>query len=123
MADPKEIDRVMKILEDNSHLNFVQRILSPEKYPIITSKQDSRLKKGEEASHQMGWGQNGPDETATEFYVYPNIVQEGEHLNWLEPDEAHSYATSDVGERIVFDNKADAAWFSEAYKLIWPKEK
>ena len=128
MADPKsvrgsdeEFDRVMKILEANAHLDFVQRILNPEKHPQLTSKDDDRLKPGEEASHQMSWGQNGPDETATEFYVYPNIINEGSYLTWLEPDEAHKYAV-ESDERIVFDNKKDAEWFSKAYKLIWPEK-
>ena len=119
---PENIERVMSILEKNEHLDFVQRILSPDKYPVITSKQDSRLGDGEQASHQMSWGQNGSDEDATEFYVYPNIVREGGHLNWLEPEAAHEYAINS-DERIVFDNKEDAAWFSENYKLVWTGDK
>ena len=119
---PENIARVMEILEKNKNLNFVQRILTPEKYPIITWKQDSRLKEGESASHQMSWGQNGSDDKATEFYVYPNIVQEGGHLNWLEPDAAHKYAVN-KGERIVFNKREDAEWFSKNYKLIWPGDK
>jgi hypothetical protein len=113
--------RAMGILEKYEDLDFVKRIFSPEKYPKITWQNDSRLKRGQFASHQMSWGQNGPDGEATEYYVYPNIVHQDGALEWLEPDAAHKYAV-DSGERIVFDNKDDAMWFSEAYKSIWPEK-
>ena len=113
--------RAMKILEANEGLDFVQRIFSPEKYPNISWKQDKRLPKGFTATHQMTWGQNGPDGEATEYYVYPNIVHSDGGLDWLDDDKAHEYAVK-TGERIVFDNKEDAAWFSEAYRSVWPEK-
>jgi hypothetical protein len=69
----------------------------------------------------MAWGQNAPDGEATEFYVYPSIVHSEGRLNWLDPDKARDYAVKS-GERIVFDNKKDAEWFSTNYKSIWPEQ-
>ena len=108
-------DRVMKILEKHEHLDFVQRILSPEKYPVISDH--PKLEKGYIATHQMAQSEN---EDGTEFYVYPNIVREGNHLNWLEDEDAYNYAES-TGERITFDKREDAEWFSKNYKSVWPE--
>jgi len=116
MADPKDIDRVMKVLEANESLDFVQRIFSPEKYPAIS--EDERLGKGEFATHQMSYTEN---DEGTEFYVYPNIVHREGKLDWLEGGDAAKYAANS-GEFIKFDKREDAEWFSENYKLIWPEK-
>ena len=121
MADlDLELQRIMQILDDNKDKDFVKRILAPEDYPNISWKQDERLEKGQTATHQMSWGQNGPDGEATEFYVYPNITHKDGALDWPDPETAHKNAV-DSDERIVFDDKEDAMWFSEAYKRVWPK--
>ena len=114
-----DIGRIFRILEKHEDLDFVKRILYPEKYPVITSEMDKRLKRGQVATHQMSWGQNHPDPSkATEFYVYPNIVNNEGNLDWLDSGDAERYA-HDTGEVIVFDNMEDAEWFSKNYKKIW----
>ena len=116
MPDQKDIDRAYSILEKNQSLDFVQRILQPENYPAITAHK--KLKKGEMATHQMSWGQN---KGGTEFYVYPNIVHDNGSLYWLDGKKAADYAEK-TNQRITFDNKDDAEWFSTNYKLIWPEK-
>jgi hypothetical protein len=105
-----DVGRLFKILEKYENLDFVKRILYPEKYPVITSDMDKRLKKGQIATHQMSWSQNHPDpDKATEFYVYPNIVNNEGNLDWLDGPDADEYSRN-TGERIVFDNREDAEW-------------
>jgi len=119
MSKEEDRARALKILEANSDLDFVQRILSPEKYPNISWENDQRLERGQTATHQMTWAQNAPDGEATEFYVYPSIVHEDGALDWMSPEDAHDFAV-ESGQRIVFDKKEDAEWFAEKYKSIWP---
>ncbi len=117
MSDAEDRERIMKILEENESLDFVQRILSPENYPILTSKDDDRLKGGSRATHQMSDSSNAD---GTEFYVYPEIVNDNGFLHWFKDrDDAFLYA-EETGERITFNNKKDAAWFAKNYKKIWP---
>ena len=113
MPDKKEKDiaRVMKILEANEHLDFVQRILSPEQYPELTTEDGYR------ATHQMA-----DSEADGKFYAYPSIVHSKGALSWLEDNDAFQYAM-DSGERISFDSAEDANWFAKNYKLIWPEDK
>ena len=123
MTDQVDIDRAAKIILDNQNLEFVQRILNPEDYPNISD--DERLPKGKTATHQMSWGQNAEKiEDATEFYVYPNIVNTKNGLHWFEDGAEAAKYSEESGERIVFDNAEDAEWFSSGgYKLIWPEDK
>ena len=113
----KDIDRMMKILEDNSKLDFVQRILNPEKYPNINSKEDKRLKKGQFATHQMSSNEN---EDGTEFYAYPEIVNDNGKLHWFDDRKDAAGYAEETGQRIKFKSRKDSEWFAENYKMIWP---
>ena len=118
-------DRAAKIIDQNKDKEFVQRILTPDAYPNISD--DDRLSEGSTATHQMSWGQNAPDGEATEFYVYPNIINDKGKLHWFKEGESYGehenaaqYAQK-TGERITFDSKDEAQWFSENYKKVWDK--
>jgi len=120
-----DYDRVAAIVEQHKDKEFVRRILTPHTSPHITSEQDDRLKQGDVASHQMSWGQNAPGDQATEFYVYPEVVNDKGKLHWFKENEpygeyenAAQYAEK-TGERITFDKKEDAEWFSTNYKRLW----
>lgn len=121
-------ERAAAIMEKHKDKDFVQRILDPKSSPYISSEQDSRLKKGDVASHQMSWGQNAPDDVATEFYVYPEIVRDQGNLHWFKEGEPYGkyknagHYAEVTGERITFDNKEDAEWLSKNYKRLWDDE-
>lgn len=104
-----------RTLERNRDKNFVRRILDPSAYPKITN--DSRLRPGDRATHQMSWTtvESGPMKGAN--IVYPNIVhdQRSNQLQWLGKKEAEQYAER-TGEFIKFDTPALAAVFSKKYK-------
>ena len=101
--------RVKAVLEQNKHLNFVQRVLNKDIYP------DIEVGKGR-GTHLMSWGE---DENGA--YVFPLIVQQqsGAPLVRLDADKANAYAHQS-GEMIRFPKKEDADWFSSNYKAVWP---
>jgi hypothetical protein len=106
----------LKILEANKDKNFVKRLLAPSSWPSIQADspqgREHGLKKGEYASHQMGWGE-GP---GGKKIVYPNIVHTPTGgMQWLKPREAQKYAIKNK-EFISFDKPQDADWFSQRYK-------
>jgi hypothetical protein len=99
---------IADILEKNKHLNFVQRILEPEKYPRMD------FGDGNWGTHRMSWAGGKPN------MVYPNIVQPAANapLQLLEPQDAMTHAQK-TGEFIPFDSPAEADWFGRNYKKFW----
>ena len=107
---PTEIDEITSILSQNMDKNFIQRILSPKKYPTIP------WGKNKVATHQMR-----DAEIDGKFISYPNIIQnkEGE-LELLSDEDALDYALR-TGEFVSFPTQEKATWFSENYKKFWNK--
>ncbi|CAO0822430.1 hypothetical protein DFAR_3060003 [Desulfarculales bacterium] len=105
-APPPQAD-FTKVLQDNQHLDFVDRIMKPEQYPVIENPD------GTVSTHKMASGEvNGKN------IVYPTIVRDkvsGE-LRELPPQEAMKYA-ADTGEHISFPTREEAERFgSGGYK-------
>ena len=102
---------IENILTQNKSKNFVQRILTPEKYPSID------MGKGYKATHLMSWGSfNGKN------IVFPTIIYDGKNLQQYKPDDAFKHAIK-TGEFIEFDYPEDADAFSKEYKKFWQKGK
>jgi hypothetical protein len=101
----EESKKVNQILSDNKNLNFVKRIINPEKYPVIQNNDNTV------STHLMSWG-----EIDGKYYVYPTIIDKGGTLVKLDSESAFKHAIRSK-EYIEFDNENDAAWFSENYKI------
>ena len=99
-------------LHQNQQLNFVQRVLQPDRWPAIQHG-DWQM------THLMGY--SGPDEVG-QHIVYPHVVWDpaGQQLRQLDPQQAYRYARS-TGEYIPFPSEQQAAYFSRRYKLGWGK--
>jgi len=105
---------INQVLQDNSHLNFVQRILTPEKYPVMDRPD---LGPGSYSTHLMSWSTAGDKNI-----VYPEIIQDPKtnKLKMLTPDEAVNHAIK-TGEYLNFKTPKEADEFSKNYKQIWDK--
>ena len=115
-----DLDRVLKILEKNEDKNFVQRILSPEKYPFLDESHPSgKLQKGWRATHDMTWDEVEDKKGKKKYRVYPNIVMKDNALHWFDYDGSAGDYASESKEYIEFDSPEDADWFSQKYKLVW----
>ncbi|MEB3319817.1 MAG: hypothetical protein VKI63_02620 [Cyanobium sp.] len=103
-------DWVMKVLEQNSSKNFVQRILRPGDYPTLP------LPDGSYATHLMEWA-----EADGKYYVYPRVMYDGKKL--------HDYGSKafeiamQSGNAIEFDSPDEAEFFSQQYKQAWEAPK
>ncbi len=64
MSD-EELKKINKILQENKHLNFVQRILSPQNYPTLD------LGNGNYATHKMAYSDVGGLSVA-----YPTVIHD-----------------------------------------------
>jgi hypothetical protein len=108
MDDITEGMRVADILAMHPQVNFVQRIVHPERSPRMN------VGGGKSATHRMAWG-----EADGKAFVYPTIVEvaPGELVE-LSPQEAWDYAVKN-NELIPFDNPKEADWFSKRYKMFW----
>ena len=101
-----EADRAMAIMSKYTDKNFVQRILTPDKYPKID------LGNGMFATHKMAWG-----EADGKYYVFPTIQYEnGKLIDYGNTPKAFDRAMQ-TGELIPFDNPKDAEWFSNGDNL------
>lgn len=110
MADT-ELAKIQAILEKNAHMNFVQRILQPEKYPVLDNGDDTH------STHLMSYS-----ESDGKYVVYPSIIQyPNGKLQGLDPDRAYNHAMQ-TGEHISFDSEKEAEWFSQNYKKFWGQE-
>ena len=127
MAKPKQagitqdVLSVMSILGANADKNFVQRIMSPQRYPVLPNY-DPAGRIVSHSSHSMAADIDPKDGN---WYVYPTVVQQEDGtLRRLPQPAAFEYARK-TGERINFgpQDKEGALWFSsdQGYKQIWDK--
>ena len=105
-----ELGRIRGILAEHRGKTFVRRIESPKEYPKLP------LGSGREGTHLMSWS----DHPGGGYMVYPEIIfdhRSGQLIRLSRPSaRTHALAT---GNYIPFRNKAEANWFSEAYKKVW----
>ena len=101
------LTKLSDILGSNKKLNFVDRIINKDKWPVIT------YRNGDIATHKMAWG-----EADGKAYAYPTIVYDGRDLVELPEKKAFDYAM-ETGQFIEFDKPTDAAWFTQNYKKVW----
>jgi hypothetical protein len=105
-----------QLLQQNSHLNFVKRLLNPYIYPVMQFPQGDP--KGTFGTHLMSSG-----EYDGKGFVFPQIIQDlktGE-LKRLQMREAMDYAIK-TGEYLPFDTPDEALDFGTNYKKylgIW----
>ena len=106
-----EIDSINEILNQNQNKNFVQRIISPDKFPTLD------LGDNKFGTHKMSYST-----TNNGAIVYPNIVQKNGKLVDLTKEGINpmEYAIQNK-EFIKFDDKDKADWFSKNYKKVWEK--
>lgn len=89
---------VNSVLEQHKNLNFVDRYLNPDKYPVIENKD------GTHSTHLMASSDN---------FVYPTIIQgEGGKLKKLSPQAAYKHAI-ETGEYIKMPDEKSARWMAE----------
>jgi hypothetical protein len=106
-----DIKKVRSVLENNRDKNFVQRILEPERFPVMN------LPDGRIATHMMAYSETHDENGKKRYRVYPTILFEDGQLTDY-GDDAFERAT-DSGEYIDFDEAKDADWFSKNYKKVW----
>lgn len=97
-------------IPSDSKLNFEQRVLKPNSYPVI------RNEDGSESTHRMAYG-----EVDGRYVAYPTIVQRGKaaQLTQLGDREAFEYAMG-TGEHRVFRTEDEAKAYAEGgYKKFW----
>jgi hypothetical protein len=102
-------ERIGKVLDKNRGKDFVERIINPWDSPVI------EMPDGTRKTHYMSWG-----ESDGKYYVYPNVMRDGEELKDYTDYDAWGKAW-ERGEYIEFDNAEDAEWFSKNYKQVWPE--
>lgn len=103
---------LMTVLNQNKDLNFIQRILEPNKWPTLD------LGEGNYATHQMAWGDDGRGN----YFVYPTVVydQQSKQLRKLGDQDAWKHAL-DNKEYLRFKSADTADWISKNYKKAWDK--
>lgn len=96
---------IADILNRHSNLNFVQRVMSPDKFPVINNPD------GSVSTHKMAWGSYG-----NQHVVFPTIVYD-EKTGTLKDlgKEAFDYAIKNK-QYIPFNNPKEAESFSINYK-------
>lgn len=101
--------QIRKILDANAGLNFVQRIIAPDQFPVLP------LGKGRYATHKMSYATDDGG-----AFVYPTVIQDAKtgQLIPLDGKRAMRHAI-ETGEMIRFKDQSEAAWFSEHYKDYW----
>jgi hypothetical protein len=97
-------DASKDLLAKNSHLNFIQRATSPEKYPTIKNED------GSFSTHLMAWGE-GPNGKPI---VFPTIIQQkdGTLKKFDNMDDAYDHAVKNK-EYVETPDDKTAAYFSE----------
>lgn len=111
MAD--ELGRIKGILAENRDKTFVSRVERPQEFPSLP------LGPGREGTHLMSYG----DHPGGGYMVYPEIIFDHRSgtLRQLSSADAHQHAVL-TGNFIPFQRKAEADWFSKAYKKVWRKQ-
>lgn len=90
------------LTERNKNLNFVDRYINPESYPVIQNDDNSI------STHLMGYSTDDEGNA----YIYPEIVYENNKLNKLTNDEAWNYAIENK-EYIKSPSNKLANYFTE----------
>lgn len=109
-----DLERINNILSAHKDKNFVQRIISPEKYPSLPRPD---IGPGVSSTHEMSYSTTGKGAIA-----YPMIVQENSGaLKMLSPEMAVDHAIK-TGQFVPFDNQDDADWFTKNYKKVWKQK-
>ena len=104
-----EYRRLMGILMENANKTFVQRIISPDRFPTLDAGN------GAVATHRMAWNEAGG-----RYFVYPTVLYDGKGLKDY-GDAAWDQAVKS-GNFIEFKTPQDAEWFSKRYKGAWGGE-
>lgn len=108
MAEPKYNPQARQWIQDDSPLEFEQRVLHPSMVPGIKNKD------GTYSTHRMAWG-----DADGKFFAYPTIVNDGGKLVQLPDDVAFKHAM-ESGQYRVFDTPDDAdAYAGGGYKNSW----
>src|SRR5262245_46720800 len=98
-------ERAMRILLANQEKSFVQRVLKPQNYPVLS--QDN----GGYATHKMAWTTDD-----NKHYVYPTVMlNDRGQLEDFGPDQGYELARRS-GNYIQFDDPQEADWFARNYK-------
>jgi hypothetical protein len=107
------MDKFIKTtLEDNKEKGFIQRILFPEKFPVLNNPD------GTVSSHSMAWA-----EVDGKYVVFPTVLYNGEAgLKRYTPDKALPLVLKS-GNYIEFDTPEKADYFSKEYKQAWEGKK
>lgn len=105
---PREREKIIKIIEQNKNVPFVDRIINKDKYPTI--------KEGDyDVTHKMAWG-----ESEGKYYVFPTVEMIGGKLVDLGAAGIDPLKHAlDSNNFISFDNAQDADSFSKNYKSYW----
>lgn len=113
MAD--EMGRIKGILAENRGQTFVSRVERPQEFPSLPLGADAQGRQME-GTHLMSYGDN----PAGGYMVYPEIIFDHQSgtLRQLSSADAHQHAVL-TGNFIPFKRKAEASWFSKAYKKVW----
>lgn len=110
--DPELDNWVDSYINQNTHLNFIDRVARPELYPTLKDKKGIM-------THMMAW-----DHIDGKPAVYPTIIFDPStmKLKQLGDEEAYKHAVKSK-EFLPFNNEEEADLFSQQYKRFWrPKQ-
>lgn len=109
----EDISKVRDVLERHKDKNFVQRVLEPERFPVVP------LEGGDVATHKMAWATSTDQSGKKVYRVFPTILfEDGQLIDY--GDDAYERAV-EIGEYIDFAKAKDADWFSKHYKDVWSR--
>jgi hypothetical protein len=106
-----EYERLMELMQANNSKSFVQRILTPGKYPTLDQGD------GSHATHRMAWTQAGD-----KYYVYPTVLLE-KNGKLKDYGDAAWDAVRSTGNYMEFNDPEEASWFAQKYKGAWGGQK
>ncbi len=118
MAEPKYDPTARQWIDDNTPLEFEQRVLRPSMIPGIKNED------GTYSTHRMAWG-----DADGKFFAYPTIVNDGSGKLVQLPDQLAFQHAMESGQYREFTTPEDAdAYASGGYKNSWgrgelPKKK